>query len=150
MLSSRFRLPRRTAPLVAALACWALPMALHSQQSPPDSAGTAPLDEAVLEAAAKAHLEITIIQERLQMELAQYHDPREQMAARDRATTHIAEALGAHGLTAPSYERVIFAIGTVEAHRRRFEEFLQEAREARGASPEGQESSKASGSERVN
>ena len=127
-----------------------MPSALHAQQPAPDSAAPVPLDEAVLEAAAKAHLEITIIQERLQMELAQHHDLREQVAARERATTQIAEALSAHGLSAPSYERVIFAIGTVEVHRRRFEELLQEAREARGASPESQESSKSLGSERVN
>ena len=89
---------------------------------------TAWLDDELLGVAARLHFQVTGLQEAFVEELARYHDPGEQAAAKERFSARMEEILEAHGMTAAQYERILFVIGTDEEKRTRFDEMLDRIR----------------------
>ncbi len=106
------------------------PAALQGQdtgaqaQVPP----TASVDDELLDVAARLHFQVMGFQEALVEELARYHDPGEQAAAKKRFSAGMEEILEAHGMTAVQYERILFVIGTDQEKRTRFDEMLERIR----------------------
>ncbi len=105
------------------------PEALEGQDtSPADVTPTASVDDELLDVAARLHFQVMSLQEALVEELARYHDPGEQAAARERFSARMEEILEAHGMTAEQYERILFVIGTDEEKRTSFDEMLERIR----------------------
>jgi len=89
---------------------------------------TGSVDDELLGVAARLHLQVVALQEVFVEERAQYHDPREQVAARERFSAGIEELLEANGMTAAQYELILFVIGTDEEKRTRFDQMLDRIR----------------------
>ncbi len=89
---------------------------------------TGSVDDELLGVAARLHLQVVALQEVFVEERAQYHDPKEQVAARERFSAGIEELLEANGMTAAQYELILFVIGTDEEKRTRFDQMLDRIR----------------------
>ena len=106
------------------------PQALEGQDSGAQAQvpAAAEVNDELLDVAARLHVQVTGLQAAFVEELARYHDPGEQAAARERFSARMEEVLEAHGMTAADYERVLFVIGTDGEKRTRFDEMLDRIR----------------------
>ncbi len=119
-----------SATICLALLAGVSPQALEAQdagpqaQAPPTASPTVSVDDELLGAAARVHLQVTNLQKAFIEELARFHDAGEKAAARARFSARMAEILEAHEMTAAQYELVLFVIGTDEEKRTRFDGML--------------------------
>ena len=115
--------------LIASLAAVS-PYAVEAQDAAPQAQAppTASVDDELLGVAARVHLQVTDLQKAFVEELARFHDAGEKAAARARFSARMEEILEAHQMTAAQYELVLFAIGTDEEKRTRFDEMLDRIR----------------------
>ena len=115
--------------LIASLAA-VPPYAVEAQDAAPQAQAppTASVDDELLGVDARVHLQVTDLQKAFVEELARFHEAGEKAAARARFSARMEEILEAHQMTAAQYELVLFAIGTDEEKRTRFDEMLDRIR----------------------
>lgn len=129
-----FRIPR--CPGLAAVAGLAFfvatPLQAQETVSPPAQDAPVQVDDETLTAFAEAYLDVTLINERMEMRLAGVEDPEEVIQVQEAAQQEMAQAVEDQGLSPEEYQEIAEVINQNEEVRERFGVIFQRVQEERG------------------